>query len=419
MRFVHIADVHLDTPFAGRSPELRERLRSACREAFSRAVDLALEEKAHAFLVAGDLFDADLLSLQTEGFLLDQVRRLAEGGVKVVYATGNHDPGRGAHGSLPWPPNVTVARSSEPVTTEVRDAQDRLVGRITAAGHESPRVTEDLAAGFPTPRGEVPEVALLHTRVRGSPAADEHRPYAPSELATLRSSGYDYWALGHVHRRQALSDSPPVHYPGNVQGRTPAETGPRGCLLVDLGDPSAPRIDFRPLGPVRWERLRVSELEAARSHHGLLSAVTDSWGALGARDAAPPGTEFLVVAELVGPSPLWERIRAEEELEGLEEDLAARLGVLAVELRTGELAPPASPEDHRERQDVLGECLRLLGEIREGDRELPGIEAGLLGSFDPRGGASLSGYVADLLEGAEGEILARLLRAPEDGGGGG
>lgn len=420
MRFVHIADVHLDTPFAGRSAELRGRLRQACRDALGRAVELALEERVDAFLIAGDLFDADLISLQTEGFLVDQMRRLGQGGIPVVYATGNHDPGAGGSGlrSLSWPRKVTVVGHGDPVTVEIRDEEGRLVGRVTAAGHENERVTEDLAARFPPPGGDVPEVALLHTQVRGTSASDEHDPYAPSELSALRASGYDYWALGHVHTRQALSEAPPIHYPGNVQGRTPRETGPRGCLLVDLTDRSAPSVSFHPLGSVRWEHLRVSDLEEANSHHHLLSAVADRWSALASERTAPPGTEFVVVVELRGPSPLWERFREEgESLEGLEEDLAGRLGVLAVELRVEGLQPDTLPARHRERQDVLGETLRLLERVRNGEEELPGLESGVLGGLDPRSDRSQEEYVRELLRDAEGEVLARLLRSVGERGG--
>ena len=105
MRFVHLADVHLDTSFAGRSATVRRRLREASRDAFLRTADLAIREDANALLIAGDLFDGDRLSFQTERFLLEQMRRLEQHGVTVVYATGNHDPGSPLSGPRPldWP----------------------------------------------------------------------------------------------------------------------------------------------------------------------------------------------------------------------------------------------------------------------------------------------------------------------------
>ena len=91
-RFLHLADLHLETRFGGR-PEARARLRRATLEAFRSAVDLALQRELHAFLIAGDAFDEELLSHRTELAFCAQVQRLAEAGVHVLYACGNHDPG--------------------------------------------------------------------------------------------------------------------------------------------------------------------------------------------------------------------------------------------------------------------------------------------------------------------------------------
>ncbi len=126
MRFVHVADVHLDTSFAGRSEAVRHRLREASREAFRRAVDLAIREEVHAFLVAGDLFDSDRLSLRTERFILEQILRLGDHGIAAVYATGNHDPGAAPHGPrrLTWPANSSMRQDDDPSvnTSPTRDS---------------------------------------------------------------------------------------------------------------------------------------------------------------------------------------------------------------------------------------------------------------------------------------------------------
>ena len=134
MRFVHLADVHLDTSFAGRSATVRRRLREASREAFRRTADLAIREDANALLIAGDLFDGDRLSFQTERFLLEQMRRLEQHGVAVVYATGNHDPGSPLSG-------VT---SEDPAAVDVyvrellRDADGELAARLRGSEGDAP-----------------------------------------------------------------------------------------------------------------------------------------------------------------------------------------------------------------------------------------------------------------------------------------
>ncbi len=130
MRFLHIADVHLDTSFGGRSDDVRARLRDASRAAFRRAVDVAIREDVHAILVAGDLFDGDRLSFRTERFLLEQAERLANHEITLVYATGNHDPGSSASGprQIPWPPNVRTALDGTPRRFQILDHGREPVG---------------------------------------------------------------------------------------------------------------------------------------------------------------------------------------------------------------------------------------------------------------------------------------------------
>lgn len=412
MRFVHLADVHLDTSFAGRTEAVRRRLREASREAFRAAVDLAIREDAQAFLIAGDLFDSERLSFSTERFLLEQARRLGDHGITVVYATGNHDPGSPEAGPrpLPWPPNVRVVADGTPQRITIHAQDGTPVGSVTAVGHASSREREDLSRRLPPPQGDLPEVALLHTQVHASLGAEAHHVYAPSELTFLTRAGYDYWALGHVHVRQVLSTDPPVVYPGNPQGRTHADTGSRGVYLVDLSDRSAPALSFRPLSSVRWETLRVDGLHEADSLDRLERRVATVWRNARADDPAPPGTEWMVRAALTGPCPLWREVRKEEDLHVLSEELREILGVLDVVVTSDAIHPPVSVEEHLQRPDVLGEALRLAEAVTKGEVSLD-LEHGSLSGLASDDPKTVASYVRRLLEGASGELAARMLGA--------
>lgn len=65
---------------------------------------------------------------------------------------------------------------------------------------------------------------MLHTALTGRQG---HAAYAPCSLEDLRSKHYDYWALGHVHEHEVVSEDPYVVFPGNTQGRTIREAGPK------------------------------------------------------------------------------------------------------------------------------------------------------------------------------------------------
>ncbi len=416
MRLLHVADVHLDAPFAGRSERVRRRLRQATREAFSRAVDAAVGEEVDALLIAGDLFDGDRLSFATEGFLLDELGRLGKAGVQVVYATGNHDPGEagGAVARLRWPEHVRVLTSDEPERVAVPGSGGEPLGFVTGAGHPDRRVTLDLSAAFPRPAGDLPEVALLHTQVRRSRGGEAHEPYAPSDLERLRRAGYDYWALGHVHLRQELSADPPVHYPGSLQGRSPRETGARGGLLVDLSSEAEAGVSFLDLAPVRWETLRVDGLEECAGLERLLRRIEEAWDEERRSDPGPANAEWIVRVALTGPTPLWRELGRDEELRTLADEVERMLGILSAEVRSGGVGPVLDVEAQRERPDVLGEALRLLEAVVAGRERLPGIEVDELAGFRAGGEEDPDAYVRRVLEGSADQLLARMLAEEED-----
>jgi DNA repair exonuclease SbcCD nuclease subunit len=416
MRFLHLADLHLDAAFQSRSRAVRESLRDAARSALSSAVDEALSRQVDVVLIAGDLFDSERLSIQTERFLLEALARLSTAGIQVVYATGNHDAGgeSSAAGRLSWPALVTVVDSESPVRIEIQ--RDGLpVGYVTAAGHEGPRVTEDLSRSFPAPTGSLPEVALLHTQVKGARGEDRHDPYAPSELSRLTRAGFDYWALGHVHTRQTLSELPPVHYPGNTQGRTPRETGPKGGLFVEIERERPTQPEFLELGPIRWETLPVDGLESETDLTGVAKRIEEVWEERSEADPGSDETRWILRIELSGPSGLHRDWTDPQALEELARGLMPSLDLVYLEILADKLTPATRVQEYIQREDVLGEVLRLASELSDPEGPSPsealGLNADDMLGLDPESRRDLDTYLRQLLEGGETALLSAFLEA--------
>jgi len=399
-RILHIADAHLDTPFCGRDEAMREKLREATRNAFDAAVALAVERRVDAVLIAGDLFDNDLLSFRTQQSLLDAMRRLGAAGIPVFYAAGNHDPGRagGRAAQLDWPENVHVFGCAQPETIEIGD-----VGRITAVGHATNREERNLAAEFPPASGDRPHVAMLHTQVDGTAGADRHDRYAPCTSADLARPGYDYWALGHVHIRHRAADDVPAWYPGNLQGRNPRETGPKGALYVEVERGVEPAVEFVPLAPIVWDAVTLAPPADADGVETLLHAVSHEARACLDLD---DGREHLVRLELRGASPLAAELRREDDIRELETRLQEELGVAWLELRTGGVVRPVPLDDYHGSATVLGAALDLLERVQHDDA--------LLAELCPVPLASdredKLAYLRTLLDGADKDLAARLVR---------
>jgi DNA repair protein SbcD/Mre11 len=247
-KFLHAADIHLDSPLQGLqryegAPV--EEIRQASRRALENLVQLAIEQSVAFVLIAGDLYDGDWKDHRTGLYFVSQMVLLREAGIPVIVIAGNHDAANKMTRQLPLPENVHMLDHRRPETFRLEDWGVAVHGQSFA----SQSVMEDLSAGYPPALGGMLNVGLLHTCATGR---DGHLPYAPCTIPGLISKRYDYWALGHVHGYEVLNREPEIVFPGNVQGRHIRESGPKGCMLVEVEDQHL-RTELRPLDVFRWQ----------------------------------------------------------------------------------------------------------------------------------------------------------------------
>lgn len=408
VRILHLADVHLDTAFEGRSAALRDHLRGALRTAFERAVDCAIDEDVHAVLLAGDLFDDDRLSVATEAFLVDQVQRLDDAGIDTVYVTGNHDPGGSGFraAKIDWPDRFHYVDDRSPTTIELTGPNDDRRATVVAAGHVDAHEDANLAARFPEAEGPEPTIGLLHAHVTTARQVEAHDRYAPCTTDDLRAPGYDYWALGHIHTRQQVDEQANAWYPGNLQGRSPRETGARGGLLVTLDGSPSPDVEFRSFAPTRWEHLPLDDLEDVETVQALVQRTQNAYRNV-AREA--PATDWLLRVTLRGPCPLADDLAAPEQVEDLENVLAQRLDARDVEVRTRSLVPPVDPNDYRDETHLAAEVLDLLDRARTNDETLDAVAPDALAGVSDNDPDTRRAYLRSLLDGLDREAIARLV----------
>jgi DNA repair exonuclease SbcCD nuclease subunit len=285
--FIHAADLHLDSPFKGlsRAPQaVRHRLRESTFASFRRIADIAVREKADFVVLAGDLYDAADRSLRAQLRLQRILTELStEAGIRVFAVHGNHDPESGRQARLEWPPGVHVFGSADVECVEARRRDGVLVAHVYGISYPSAAVTDNLALRFERKEGAPFHLALLHGNVDGNPFHDN---YAPCKLSDLLHAGFDYWALGHVHDRRVLHTYPHVVYPGNIQGRSMRETGPKGVYVVRVSEAGEISLSFRDTADVLWMETAVSIEGADREQQlkeRLLQAVEEVRSAAGGR----------------------------------------------------------------------------------------------------------------------------------------
>jgi len=295
-RFIHAADIHLDSPLRGlESYEDApvDEIRNATRRAFDNLVTLAIEEEVRFVLLAGDLYDGDWKDYNTGLFFTERMGRLKRQNISVFMVSGNHDAASRISAHLHPPDNVTTLSTRKPETILLEDVGAAIHGQ----GYASRAVTRNLAQHYPQYHPGYFNIGLLHTALNGR---EGHEPYAPCSLDDLKSKGYDYWALGHIHQREVVSKNPWVLFPGNLQGRHIRETGAKGASIITVENGRVTDVTHHDLDVLRFYKVRVD-----LSHINTMDAVHDPVRqALETLQAQSDERILAVRLELTGESPL-------------------------------------------------------------------------------------------------------------------
>ncbi|WP_119325964.1 metallophosphoesterase [Companilactobacillus musae] len=268
MKFLHAADLHLDTPFVGISnfsKELQKKLRASTYQAAQKVFETALKEQVDFVILAGDIFDDTDSSLKAQMFLKEEFEKLATANIKVYLIYGNHDYYRNNFAVVKFPENVFVF--GQDVTTKQFVANDGQRIGITGFSYHQQHINQAVVKEYPQ-RGDFDyQIGILHAGV-----GDDN--YAPFQVSDLLQKGYDYWALGHIHKREILHENPAIVYPGDIQGRNQNETTPKGFYLVSV-DHQTTQLKFIKSSIYTWDKV-ILKVNADETIDSLIAKITDS-----------------------------------------------------------------------------------------------------------------------------------------------
>lgn len=353
-RFIHAADIHLDSPLrslALRDPELAALIGTATRRAFTRIIDLCLEEQVDALVLAGDLYDGDQTSMKTALFLGGQIQRLDAAGIQVFIVRGNHDALSKITKELAFPDTVKVFTGRAQAIAAAR-APGGVPVVIHGLSFAQPHAPESLLARYRPPVEGAVNIGILHTSLAGAPG---HDPYAPCSLADLQATGFRYWALGHVHKRAVVEGPCAIVMPGMPQGRDINEAGAKSVTLVTIADDLSIRIEARATSIAQFSRVPV-DATGIEDWRDLVAAVTRALE----QERSGVGAEHLVArVQVTGATPLAWRMRRDLDLLKTEADArAARIGACWIEKLEVACAAPALGS--ASSADPLRELQRLI-----------------------------------------------------------
>ena len=259
-RFIHAADAHLDSPLLnlGRYDGAPiESFRSATRRAFDNLVSLAITEQVDFVVIAGDLYDGDCSDFNTPLHFRRKMEELRACNIRVYLLQGNHDAASKMKKAfrLTLPDNVHLFPTNKPDTVKLDECGVALHGQ----GFAQQAVEDKLHLAYPDPVAGYFNIGVLHTSCGNY---ETHDNYAPSTVQGLTDKNYDFWALGHIHKRAQLAGPEPhIWYSGNLQGRSIREQGAKGCSIVTVGDDQAVDVRFAAVDVLRWQTCQVDATE--------------------------------------------------------------------------------------------------------------------------------------------------------------
>ena len=219
MKFIHCADLHLDSPMGTHMDAAQASKRNTeIIHSFLRLTEYARENAVRAVLIAGDLFDGARITRRTVEEILDAVVKTPE--VDYLFIPGNHDGAARALSDRALPPNfIRFPKQWKTVT----------YGNIAVSGIEMCRENaESLYDALPQPEGTT-HIVMLHGQVGTASGEDL------VNLPLLQNRGIVYLALGHLHSFcvNRLGSSGVYAYCGCLEGRGFDECGPKGFVLLE------------------------------------------------------------------------------------------------------------------------------------------------------------------------------------------
>jgi len=318
VRFIHTADLHLDTPFKGLcrwNSDLSKKLKDATFMSFRNIIDLCSDKKVDFLIISGDIFDSENKSLAAQLRFVSELKSLSDKEILVYFICGNHDPMKSWLDAIDLPENA-IRFDSSMVQYYTFKKEGTAIADIHGISFNEKEVSRNLAVDFKLAPVPAPiSIAILHGTV-GSPGP--HENYAPFSRYDVAGKGFDYWALGHIHKKRVVSDSnPTILYPGNPQGRDFGESGEKGCYLVEISEGQDPVLEFIPSQVIRFENLKINMSTVGKIEY-MQEKITE---ALEKTDNYNEEVNYILRINLIGRTGLHKSINNRAEIDELVEFL--------------------------------------------------------------------------------------------------
>ncbi len=377
IKFIHASDLHIESPYQGIScmnRELGDALIRLGHKSYKNLIDLCIDEQADFLIISGDSFDSASGSLGAMFSFFNGLRRLEKNSIKVYIICGNHDPFTAWSETFTLPENVTLF-SPDKVNYELFTKEGKPQASVYGISYREREEWRPLAREFNREDSAPFSIAVLHGTLTGR---DAHIPYSPFDLSTIRKKDFDYWALGHVHQHEVISESDPLAvYPGNLQGRHFNETGEKGCCMVEVTGGKVSDLQFIPLSEVVF-LYHSADITGVEGVTGLFSRLNDIKNEIAERER---GSVMLRI-ELKGRTGLFSILGDHDEMEKLtaeinrENDYSGRF--IYTDRIINNTKPHIDLEERKRSSDLVADLLNRFDSYRNDSSRLEELREKIL-----------------------------------------
>jgi len=244
MKFLHTADLHIGSKFAG-SPQIAQKRQQEILDVFMNIVDTAREERVDMLFIAGDLFDSDMVYPETVDKIIYALGRLS---CRVFISPGNHDYYcvSSPYCTSKWPDNVHIFGSEKIECVRVEGCNTNVYG----AAFLNKNIDHSLLEGFTADTDGI-NVMVMH----GSTLPPEGYNYLSTE--EIKNSNLCYLALGHIHEYEGVKKAGKTTYAwtGCPEGKNFGECGRK---IVLLGETDGEAVSLREICVARREYAEIT-----------------------------------------------------------------------------------------------------------------------------------------------------------------
>ena len=228
MKFVHIADIHLDAPFTLLSDKLNigEQRRIEQCMAFKKVIEYIKTNMIDYLFISGDLYESEYIKKSTLEYINSLFAEIPD--TRVIISPGNHDPfiKDSPYDLFSFEPNVHIFKSDE---IEVLEEND--INIYGSAFIDFYRANNPLKNIEIIDNGK-PNFLALHCDLNGAKNQND-LSYLPISESTFKTLKFDYCALGHIHKKYISNDNKIV-YPGSLISFGFDELGEHGMIVGEI-----------------------------------------------------------------------------------------------------------------------------------------------------------------------------------------